>query len=187
VVRVERPRHGGSSQRLRFCGVMLGEDKMVCLGSPPPRPGELIELAEYMGSYRGQARVVAVEAVDDPSMRCNVGNAHAVEIEMVTGGTKSPSQMVFGVTGFPVDPARVRTLSDMTALKAPGGRPGEHPLLALDGDGDGNADLMVTFYECTNDVPTNSGAASASCLEFWRNDGIDNWRMAQRDVIYICH
>ncbi len=186
MVRVERPHHGGGSERIRFCTVMGAESKMVCLGNPAPRPGAVIELVEFQGSYRGQARVVDVGAYSEPGMQCNNDNAHSVDIEMVTLGAQSPSQMVFGLMGFPVDPRSVRMITDMSELKAPGGRSGEYPIFAVDREGDGTADLMVTYFDCTNEVPTNPGASTAGCLEYWRNKLGEGWRMAQRDIFYNC-
>ena len=183
-MRVERPRHGGGGERIRFCTVMGDEAKMVCIGNPPPRPGGLIELVEYMGSYRGQARVVAVEAYDESFAQCT-DNTYSVTIEMVDGA-QAPSSILFGLMGFPVDPQRGRMITDLGTLKPPGGRSGESPVFAVDREGDGTADLMVTYYDCTNEVRVKPMAPTANCLEYWRNDGGDSWRLVQRDVLYNC-
>jgi hypothetical protein len=183
VVRIERRRL--EAEHVRMCPVTNQSGVLTCFGGPAPMPGEEFVLVGLDG-FRGRARAVRAEPnnTQDP---CGLGAAHDVHIELERGATTT-GNVVVGVQGVDVEPS-ANLLIDAPEIAGKGSE--ESVWLALDGDGDGKADIAASGVPCPeerNRAPIARAAGrtvEAFCLHYWRrNDG--EWQRVNRHVYYRC-
>jgi hypothetical protein len=189
VVRVERPRLR-AAERVRVCPLTNPDARrMTCFGGPAPEPGTRFALVDDVG-VRGHG--VALQSQPSGQDYCKVGSAHEVELnyESPHGLDPRPS------TGFPFtlavqgvnleEGARVM----MDPQLRPSGRDAEQVWMAVDRDGDGDADLAVTAFECSDEVRDLPAAPSGQrvspyCLDYWSREEVE-WSRIERYVFFNC-
>ena len=189
VVRVERPRVR-AAERVRVCPLTNPDGRrMTCFGGTAPEPGTRFALVDDVG-LRGHGLAVASQ----PSGQdyCKIGSAHEVELtyEEPHGLDPRPTNafpFTLAVQGVLLeDGARVM----MDQQLRPSGREVEQVWMAVDRDGDGDADLAVTAFECSaevRDLPIAPSGQRVSpyCLDYWLRDEIE-WTKAERYVFFNC-
>jgi hypothetical protein len=73
------------------------------------------------------------------------------------------------------------------SMDAPSGRPDENVQHALDDDGDGQPDLLVTSYACDERLkPSRASRVSHTCYDTWL-EVRDEWRRARTDQVPMCY
>lgn len=189
VVRVERPRLR-AAERVRVCPLTNPDGRrMTCFGGPAPEPGTRFSLIDDIG-VRGHG--VAVQTQPSGQDYCKIGSAHEVELtyEEPNGLDPRPTSgfpFTLAVQGVQLeDGARVM----MDQQLRPSGREAEQVWMAVDRDGDGDADLAVTAFECSDqvrDLPIAPSGQRVSpyCLDYWLRDEIE-WTRAERYVFFNC-
>jgi hypothetical protein len=189
VVRVERPRLHGA-ERVRVCPLTSPEaQRMTCFGGPAPEAGTRFALVDEVG-LRGHA--VAVRSQPYGQEQCKFGSAHEVEVtyEEAHGlDPRPPNGLPFtlAVQGVSLD-AGARLVLDQQLR--PSGREVEQVWMALDRDGDGDADLAVTAFECSDQVRDLPIAPvgqrlSTYCIDYWMREVIE-WVRVERYVFFNC-
>jgi hypothetical protein len=189
VVRIERPRVR-AGERVRVCPLTNPDGRrMTCFGGPPPEPGTRFALVDEIG-LRGHG--VAVQSQPSGQDYCRIGSAHEVELayEEPQGLEPRPTSgfsITLAVQGLTMsDGARVL----MDQQLRPSRREVEQVWMAVDRDGDGDADLAVTAFECSEqirDLPiARSGQrVSPYCLDYWVRDDVE-WIKVERYVFFNC-
>ena len=189
VVRVERPRLNAPDP-VHLCIVANpGESRMTCYGKSPPAPGSRFALIDE-GGVRG--RVVVRESARSSADVCQLGFAHDVVIEAEDGAlasrAASSSYYILAVRGVEVG-ERGRILRDLPLLP-PSGRSNESVWTVVDRDGDGEADLLGTAFECSSELPDPPVArpgqrVDTMCIDYWSRDAAD-WTQVGRDILINC-
>jgi hypothetical protein len=186
VVRVERPRLA-APEPVHLC--MVGEAKMTCYGKTPPERGSRFTVIDESG-VRG--RVVVRDSSRSTFDACQLGTAHDVVIEPEEGalpsGVQSSSYYIVAVRGVEVG-AHGRLLRDVP-LRAPSGRPTENVWTVIDRDGDGEADLLGTAFDCASEVQDLPVARAGQkldtvCIDYWSRDAAE-WTQVGRDIFFNC-
>jgi hypothetical protein len=189
VVRVERPRLR-AAERVRVCPLTNPDGRrMTCFGGPPPEPGTRFALIDDIG-VRGHG--VSLQSQPSGQDYCKIGSAHEVELtyEEPHGLDPRPTSgfpFTLAVQGVPLEEG-ARVMMDQQLR--PSGREAEQVWMAVDRDGDGDADLAVTAYECSDqvrDLPIAPSGQRVSpyCLDYWVRDEIE-WTRAERYVFFNC-
>jgi hypothetical protein len=180
VVRVER---ASATPTPRLCIMGHGRDAHLCLGQA--RAGERIALL-VATEPRLRGELVIESATDATDLRrdnvCISGGAQYVK-GWYTSGTDS-SDVTAGLRGAGLDLSVARVLD---GVPAPSGHADESVKLAVDGDGNGSADLVMTAYRCTPDgAPAPSGASSDSrCFDTYMAYR-GKLRRVHQDIIRAC-
>ena len=189
VVRVERPRLR-AAERIRVCPLTNPDARrMTCFGGPAPEPGARFALVDDVG-VRGHG--IAVRSQPSGQDYCKIGSAHEVELTYEEPHGLDPRP----TTGFPFTLAvqgvaleeGARVMLDQQLR--PSGRDVEQVWMAVDRDGDGDADLAVTAFECSDqvrDLPIAPSGQRVSpyCLDYWLRDEIE-WSKVERYVFFNC-
>ena len=159
VVRVERE---SAATPPRICMIGHGIDSHLCFGQA--RAGERVRLfSQSAARLRGELVIESVsEATAPRASLCVSGGA-----QLVKGSFTSPDDDFdsgLGLRGVQLDIKIARVLA---GVPAPSGRDDEQIKLALDGDGNGSADLVVTAYTCTPEGAPASGVRGrdARCFD----------------------
>jgi hypothetical protein len=189
VVRVERPRRH-SAERIRVCPLTSPESqRMTCFGGPAPEPGTRFALVDEVG-LRGHG--VALRAQPYGQEQCKFGSAHEVELTYEEPHGLDPRPQ----SGFPFTLA-VQGVSleqgarlVMDQQLRPSGREAEQVWMAVDRDGDGDADLAVTAFECSaevRDLPIAPAGQRLStyCIDYWMREVVE-WSRVERYVFFNC-
>lgn len=186
VVRVERPRRAAPDP-VHLC--MVGEGRMTCYGKKAPAAGQRFAVIDESG-LRG--RVVVKESTRSTVDACQLGTAHDVVIEgeegALPGTPQSSSAYVVAVRGVEVG-EHGRLLRDVP-LRAPSGRSTENVWTVIDRDGDGEADLLGTAYDCSSEMqdlpPARAGQKlDTVCIDYWSRDAAE-WTQVGRDIFFNC-
>jgi hypothetical protein len=181
VVRVERG-HGGLHRTPRICQIQAAEGRGTCWGKPPVI-GEIASVVDQTGGVLGELRVTAVNAGLD---RC--GKQQNWDYAFVReSGQLEKAQLGYSFSVFDVEvaPGRTRALTDPSRVASPSGKTGEQVWSALDRDGDGSVDFLVTAYPCDKMGDLATGAAAGLCLDYWNLDHAD-WRKLRHDFVETC-
>lgn len=191
VVRVERPRLA-PPEPIHLCMVANpGESRMTCYGKAAPEPGSRFALIDESG-VRG--RVVVRESTRSSVDACQLGTAHDVVIESVdpgqptTAGGGSSSYYIVAVRGVEIA-ERGRLLRDLP-IRPPSGRASENVWTIIDRDGDGEADMLGTAFDCSAEVTDLPAARPGQrldtvCIDYWSRDAAE-WSQVGRDVFFNC-
>ena len=153
VVRVERT-GGPASAPPRICQVRADEGN--CIGAEPRNGQTVLVLDDH--------QVVAeVQVIDAKLTLPSCENLWTIKVRTLRGSLSDGDKL--GVIDDAVSPTRARVL-DKAHLVSPSGQPGDEVWHALDRDGDGTADVMITRFRCNAagkavTDPTNY------CLDIW--------------------
>lgn len=162
---------------------------MTCFGGTPPEPGSRYTLIDDSG-VRGQGQVTQSQpsAQDD----CKFGSVHDVELAYDSAYGLDPRP----TTGLPFTLA-VQGLSLAEGARVvvdqqlrPSAREIEQVWMAIDRDGDGDAELAVTAFECSDQVRDLLLAPSGQrvlpyCLDYWLREDVE-WSKVERYVFFNC-
>jgi hypothetical protein len=173
VIRVEREPVAAPP---RICIIGGGHDSHLCFGQP--RAGERVTLLSS-SEPRVRSELVIESVADAADLRqanlCASDGAQLVK-GRYTPGTNSGDSMT-GLRGAQLDAWVARVL---TGVPAPSGSDDEQVKLAVDSDGNGSADLVVTTYPCTPEGALVTGAVAhdARCIDTY---------MARRGKLHRVH
>jgi hypothetical protein len=141
VVRVERPQ---LSAVPRLCVMGMGRGQSMCLGQP--RAGERVAIIDMEDkAVRGE---LVIESIGEETELAALGLCVSSGVRTVKGTLTpdvSEGRTLVGLRGARLDRRVARVLSGITS---PSGRTDESVELALDADGNGRPDLVVTQYPC---------------------------------------
>ena len=157
VVRVERQR--GTAMTPRVCDVRA-DRAGTCLG-PEPAIGELITVLDETGVI-AEVRITEATAF-------STGGASAcqslwnIKTEVVRGDLTSIPLRTIGVVDSDVHPRKGRMLPKEQFPQPPSGRSDEQVVVAVDRDGDREADIVLTQNTCDGSGPVPGG----SCIDEW--------------------
>jgi len=178
VVRVER---AAILSVPRVCVLLGGRGQSTCFGQPTV--GERIAFIDMVDrTVRGE---LVIESVGPPTELESLGlcvSSGAHGVRGTSAARLDESHQVVGLRGARLNPRISRVLTD--ALP-PSGRGEESVELAIDSDGNGRADLVLTQYSCDA-----TGAMSASgesrCLDTYVEQR-GTLRRVQQDILRNCH
>lgn len=165
VVRVERA--GSARVAPRLCEIH-GETGN-CVGDEP-RPGQIVTVLD-------EHHVVGeVKIVDVTSFSQNCPMLWAVKIRALHGAPADNDAI--GVIDPGLDPSRARVVERGHMPPSPSGSPEEEVWRAIDRDGDGTADILITRFGCdSSGRPVPGGAAY--CIDIWARTGARMTRTTQ--------
>jgi hypothetical protein len=158
VVRVERS-GAGHGVAPRLCEIR--GDTGTCVGDEPKAGQTVVVLDER----RVLAEVQIVEATPFVA-RCP--SLWTVTTRMLRGSHTDHDGI--GVIDPGVHPIRARVIDKDRMPVSPSGQPGEEVWRAVDRDGDGTADILITRYNCD---PTSRPIVGGStyCIDVWAKAG----------------
>jgi hypothetical protein len=178
VVRVERT---AIATVPRICVMLGGRGQSTCFGQTSV--GEHVAFIDMVDrSVRGELVIEAVgPATEFDSLGlCVSSGAHGVRGTVTV--RLDDSHQIVGLRGARLSPRISRVLTDVLP---PSGRGEESVELAIDADGNGRADLVLTQYSCDA-----TGALSASgegrCLDTYLEQR-GTLRRVQQDILRSCH
>jgi hypothetical protein len=177
VVRVER---GTAAAVPRLCAMAAIRDQNLCFGRP--REGErvaIIDLSEKR--VRGE---FVIESVEDSAELAQLRMCVDTGVQTVKGsyrGGAEGGEHVVGLRGARLDPRTARVLSDVAP---PSGRAEESVEVAIDADGNGRADLILTEYGCDATGAPASGTGARCFDTYLEQRGV--MRRVQRDILRAC-
>ena len=157
VVRVERQR--GTAVTPRVCDVRA-DRAGTCLG-PEPTIGELITVLDENG-------VIAEVRISEATAFSTGGSSACqslwnIKTELVRGDLASIPLRTIGIVDSDVHPRKGRMLSKEQFPQPPSGRSDEQVVVAVDRDGDREADIVLTQNTCDGSGPVPGG----SCIDEW--------------------
>jgi len=161
VIRIERP-GGATNVAPRLCDIR--GDSGTCVGDEP-RAGQTVVVLD-------ERRVLAeVQIVEATSAVAACPNLWTVKTRGMRGtATDSNGNSGIGVIDPAINPSRAHVLDRSHMPASPGGLPGEEVWRAIDRDGDGTADIMITRYNCdASGKPLTGG--STYCIDVWARIG----------------
>lgn len=154
VIRVERTA-GSANAVPRLCE--LSGDTGTCFGEEPKIGQTLVVLDEH--------RLVAeLQIVEASGLLVSCANLWMVKVRPVRGSATDGDG--FGVSDPNLNPNRAHLIEKHHRPAAPSGLAGEEVWRAIDRDGDGNADAMLTRYSCDGSGRPLPGG-SAHCIDVW--------------------
>ena len=161
VIRIER---SGNAAHVapRLCEIR--GDTGTCLGEEP-RVGQTVVVLD-------ERRVLAeVQVTEVASVVAACPNLWTVKTRPVRGGRSDGTGAGgIGVIDPALNPSRAHVLDKGHMPPSPGGMPNEEVWRAIDRDGDGTADIMITRYTCdASSKPQSAGATS--CIDVWARVG----------------
>jgi hypothetical protein len=185
VVRIERARHHTAP---RLC-TPVGMDGTAHCWGVAPRAGETAQILDDVG-WKASVEVVAVQPVADA---CGSPTQWQVSSRMRSGGLdRINSHAAVMVFDWPAS-TRGRATGQGGygyhghGFAAPGGRNGEFVLNAVDGDGDGQPDLVYTYYQCDAlRASTGHHAGGHYCFVTYARQGSE-YRELRVDHVRTCH
>lgn len=168
VLRVERV--GGAQVAPRLCEVR--SDTGTCVGDPPTA-GQRVAVFD-------DRRVVAeLEVVEAASLVTSCASLWTVKTRAVHGARADGEGI--GVIDPGLDPARARLLDKDHLPASPSGLSGDEVWRAIDRDGDGTADILITRYSCDGAGKPVSGGGT-SCIDVWARLGARMIRTTQLNL-----
>jgi hypothetical protein len=165
VVRVERS--GGSRIAPRLCDIH-GETGN-CVGDEPHAGQSVVMLDER--------RVIAeVQIVEATSFSPSCPTLWSVKTRLVRGALNDSDGL--GVIDAGLDVNRAHLIDRSRLPSSPSGSPDDEVWRAIDRDGDGAADILITRYGCdSSGRPTSSG--NTFCIDLWARTGARMTRTTQ--------
>jgi hypothetical protein len=177
VVRVERNTIGPTP---RFCSIGGPRGEGTCFGQP--REGERIAVVDLVEkTVRGE---FVIESVSEATELAALGMCVSSGIKTVKGsftsGTGETGHVV-GLRGARLNRHAARLLAD---VPPPSGRADESVELAVDADGNGRPDLILTQYPCDeNGAPAAAG--EGRCFDTYMAQHGEMQRV-QQDILRSC-
>ena len=177
VIRVER---GVAARVPRLCAMTAVRGQSICFGRP--REGEriaVIDLADK--AVRGE---FVIESVSEAADATHLGVCLDTGLQIVKGsyvGGAEPGGHAFGLRGAKLSRRTARVISD---LPSPSGRTEETVELAIDADGNGRADIVLTQYSCDASGAPSSGGM-IRCLDTYMEQR-GGLRRVQQDILRAC-
>jgi hypothetical protein len=161
VIRIERP-GGATNVAPRLCEIR--GDNGTCVGDEP-RAGQTVVVLD-------ERHVLAeLQIVEATSVVAACPNLWAIKTRGMRGATTdSNGNSGIGVIDPAINPSRAHVLDRSHMPASPGGLPGEEVWRAIDRDGDGTADIMITRYNCDGSGKPLSGG-STYCIDVWARIG----------------
>lgn len=188
MVRVERPR-AVAPDPVRLCPLINPDERrLVCYGGPAPELGTHFTLIDDQG-VRGVATAERTEASSqDP---CKLGSAHDVLVDYDEARGLAPRpgfSFTVALSGVALEDG-ARVVRDVQ-LRSPSGKDAQQVWMAVDRNGDGEPDVAVTAFECSDQVHDLPVAPSGQqvhpyCLDYWVKEDVD-WHRVNRDVFFTC-
>jgi hypothetical protein len=178
VVRVERRAHGASGIP-RYCEVRDdGQGPVgVCYGNPPP-VGALIELVD-------DTHVFAQVKISETTIYQSCKWIWTIKGALLRGDlAAAQSGRSIGLVDAGLDPRTAHRISDDLTRPSPTGRAEEHVFAAIDRDGRGNDDIVITQYVCDPQGQPNA-MGIAQCMDVYNRIGGRLVR-AQQTIIAGC-
>ena len=165
VVRVERS--GGSRIAPRLCDIH-GETGN-CVGDEP-HAGQTVVMLD-------DRRVIAeVQIVEATSFSPSCPTLWSVKTRLVRGALNDSDGL--GVIDAGLDVNRAHLIDRSRLPSSPSGSPDDEVWRAIDRDGDGAADIVITRYSCdASGRPTTGGATY--CVDLWARTGARMTRTTQ--------
>jgi hypothetical protein len=168
VVRVERA-DVGPRVPPRLCEVR--GDNGTCVGEEPKAGQRVVVLDEHHA-------VAEVEIVEAASLVSSCANLWTVKTRAIRGVAADNDGI--GVIDPGLDPNRARVLDKNHMPASPSGIAGDEVWRAIDRDGNGTADILITRYSCdTSGTPSTSGAY---CIDVWARLGARMTRTTQLNL-----
>lgn len=165
VVRVERS--GGSRIPPRLCEIH--GDTGNCVGDEP-RAGQTVAVLD-------ERHVVAeVQIVEATSFSPSCPMLWTVKTRPLRGATADADGI--GVIDPSLVAGRAHLLDRSRLPSSPSGMPDDEVWRAIDRDGDGAADILITRYSCDSSGRPGS-AGSAFCIDVWARTGARMTRTTQ--------
>jgi hypothetical protein len=165
VVRVERA--GAFHVAPRLCDIR--GDSGNCVGEQP-RSGQTVVVLD---DHHVVAEVQIIEAT---SYSASCPALWSVKTRLVRGASGESDGI--GVIDPSLDPSRAHVLDRGHMPSSPSGAPDEEVWRAIDRDGDGVADILLTRFGCDSSGRPVSGG-SGQCLDVWARTGARMTRTAQ--------
>jgi len=165
VVRVERS--GGSRIAPRLCDIH--GDTGNCVGDEPHAGQTVVMLDER--------RVVAeVQILEATSFSPSCPTLWSVKTRVLRGAPNDSDGL--GVIDAGLDVNRAHLIDRGRLPSSPSGSPDDEVWRAIDRDGDGAADIVITRYSCdSSGRPTTGGATY--CVDLWARTGARMTRTTQ--------
>jgi hypothetical protein len=166
VLRVERT-GGNSDVAPRLCEVRGNAG--MCVGEEP-KPGQPVIVLD-------ERHVVAeLQIVDATSVAASCANLWAVKTRAIRGVAGDGDETA--VIDPAINPNRARVLDKNHLPASPSRLSDEEVWRAIDRDGDGTADIVITRYSCdTAGKPVAGGLTS--CVDIWARIGARMTRTTQ--------
>ncbi len=176
IVRVQRT---GITRALnpRFCS-LSGNQRGNCYVRGPEvgEQGFLVDRDD-----QGVTATIRVTSVE-PEQGCATPAQVYFEYEVVSGTADGDSDWVVFDSG--IDPLRGKIAPSDTPL--PAGAGGDSVWLGLDRDGNGEADLVSSVYQCDGLGQPSSRYGSTYCFEYWEGHGTSPWKLLREDLYQPC-
>jgi hypothetical protein len=166
VVRVERS--GGSRVAPRLCDVH--GDTGNCVGDEP-RAGQLVVMVD---EHRVIAEVQIVEAI---SFSPSCPTLWSVKTRLLRGAPNDSDGL--GVIDPSLDLNRAHLIDRSRMPSSPSGSPDDEVWRAIDRDGDGAADIIVTRYSCDASSRPTAASGATYCVDLWARTGARMTRATQ--------
>lgn len=168
VVRVERSSRSRAAPRVCEIHGQAGN----CIGEAP-RSGQIVSVLD-------EHRVVAdVQIVEVTRFSPSCPTVWMVKTRVIRGAPADSDGI--GVIDPSLDPSRARVIDRSHLPPSPSGSPDEEVWRAIDRDGDGDPDILITRLGCDPSGRTASGGA-AYCVDVWARTGARMTRTAQVDL-----
>lgn len=165
VVRVERT-VGGTNVAPRLCDVR--GDSGTCIGEEPRAGQTVIVLDE-------RHVVTEVQIVETARAVASCDHLWTVKTRVIRGVAADGDGI--GLIAPGIHPSRARVLDKRNLPVSPSGLSGEEVWRAIDRDGDGTADILVTHHNC--DATAAVTGRTAGCIEIWARIGARLTRTTQ--------
>jgi len=177
VVRVER---NTISVVPRFCSMGGRRGEGTCFGQP--REGEVIEVVDQMGkTVRG---TFVIESVTEAAELAALGLCVSTGVRTVRGAYGNGADeggRAWGLRGVKLN----RKVARLVDAQPPSGRTDESVNVALDVDGNGRPDVILTQYSCdASGAPSSSGDGRCFDTYMEQHGGM---RRVQQDILKTCH
>ncbi len=181
VVRVERTRR---VEVARWCQIAVTRDGGEDMGAGAPAIGEtatLLDLASgaVVGVFRIEGATPKTDPIDCPDRT----NLYGVTGSMVWSAGP-PGNRLISIRGVTLDPHVARALTNQPP---PEGAPeGAQAEIAIDIDGNGSPDIMITQYPCDErGKPSSRQPLSGLCFDTWQRRQ-DVLQQVHQDYVPLC-
>jgi len=181
IVRVERPRTGarGLPRVCRLSDPSAG----MCWGRPPIKGETAWVIGPESNGHPGNRGQIMIGEVTETQDSCSMPKYWTFALEPMQADLADlESWQTWVLVDLEVGP-HARTV-EPSAARSPDDK--NSPWLAIDrgnGEGDGEADFVVTAFQCDGSgSQINGGATNGYCLDYWIRGG-GRWSQARRDVV----